>query len=514
MNNSSSSSSPSLFSSLLDATKQPNHNKWHSPNRYAPLSPLLFSTQTPTDRFQNANPTPVLSSTPISSTKIPNTQEFAERLVGLRAINLGSDPLKDENDELKLQSATDVPPTQEFLERLRHLRHDEVIADEASPAFLAMQREVDDLKSELVAARLQLEEKEIMIRELRDEIHARSLQQVLPPPPESHVPAPLPPPPPFADGYQPVLSKKKKKKMKKRQRLEAAVATADTTRPPGCDSLQLPPPPPPPPTQREPPQQHSQQHSQRQQHSQQQQQTTTTLPTLHIYHDSNLKGASAAELKLIMDKINKDNKQQNTSYNIVLNETFTLPQTLTKIRHTSFNCHDAVIINTLTNDARQTKHRQRRSPTQTKQLQTDIIQHLISFIPSNNITILEAPPLLDSPSSDIFPYNAASFSLSHQYGIRFSGTLIGETHLWDDGFHVHKKFRYLLLKLLAAAAVDVNPRSHFKLPRPPYGQYGPWVAPKGQGVMPTYRDGAMAQPLLFRRLAPIRPLMTNIRRVN
>ena len=80
--------------------------------------------------------------------------------------------------------------TQEFLERLQKLRNDDVlIADEARPAFLAIQREADDLKSELLAARLQLQEKEMEIRELREQLQAQ--------------------PPPPSDILQAVISKKK-----------------------------------------------------------------------------------------------------------------------------------------------------------------------------------------------------------------------------------------------------------------------------------------------------------------
>ena len=417
------------------------------------------------------------------------------------------------------------PLTQGLVDRMLELRQVDGKDDGA-----VYRREIEDLKSELLAAQLQLEEKETVIRELRDQLLAHALQQNPPPPPNDSRP-PLPPttndslpPPPTTNGsrppnnscpapltnnhhppandshpagdYLPVISKSKKKKMKRRQRLEAANSGGDVTRPPGCDSFQLRRPPP-PPASTQPTTQHQQ-----------------SLPILHVYHDSNLKGCTAAELRPIIDKNNRDNKKQTTTFNIILNETFTLPQTLAKIKNTSFNSHDQVIINTMTNDARHTKTRQQRTPTKTKQIQTDIIKHLITFIPAENVTILEAPPLLDSPSSDIFPYNAASYSLSHQFGIRFSGTLIGETHLWDDGYHVHKKSRHLLLKSLAAAAAGVNPRSHYKLSRPPYGQFGPWAAPKGQGMMPNYRDSALAQPLLFRRLAPIRPLMNHIRRFN
>ena len=66
-----------------------------------------------------------------------------------------------------------------------------------------------------------------------------------------------------------------------------------------------------------------------------------------------------------------------------------------------------------------------------------------------------------------------------------------------------------MLKSVAAAAMGVNPRQHYGLARPPYGLYGPWAAPKGRGIMPSYADQASAQPFSFRRLGPIRPLMNN-----
>ena len=99
-------------------------------------------------------------------------------------------------------------------------------------------------------------------------------------------------------------------------------------------------------------------------------------------------------------------------------------------------------------------------------------------------------------------------------GINFSGTLIGEQHMWKgDGYHILRSTRPLLVKSVAAAVAGVNPRKHFGLARPPFGQYGPWPAPSGTGILPTYRDQAMAQPFLFRRSGPIRPLMNiNIRR--
>ena len=172
-----------------------------------------------------------------------------------------------------------------------------------------------------------------------------------------------------------------------------------------------------------------------------------------------------------------------------------------------------VIINILTNDAQQTKNRNKRSPEHTRQLQTEIIQHLLHYIPRQNITILESPPLLDSPTSDIYPYNHASVLLTRQLNIRFADTLIGEEHLGRDGFHIHRASCHLLVKSVAAAIGHFSPHQRFGHSRPPYGQFGPWAAPKGRGIFPlSFRDVAMAQPLSFRRRPVIQPLMgINIR---
>ena len=199
----------------------------------------------------------------------------------------------------------------------------------------------------------------------------------------------------------------------------------------------------------------------------------------------------------------------NNKYNIIPDPTFTLPQTLNKIKQTNFKPNDRIIIHILTNDARQTKNRNRRSPEQTRQLQTQIIQHLLKYIPRQNITLLESPPLLDSPHSDIFPYNYASVQLSRQFGTRFADTLIGEKHLGRDGFHILPSARHLLLKSVAAAIGHFSPHQKFGHARPPFGEFGPWAAPNGHGVFPPqYRHVAMAQPIVFRRRPPIVPLMS------
>ena len=149
---------------------------------------------------------------------------------------------------------------------------------------------------------------------------------------------------------------------------------------------------------------------------------------------------------------------------------------------------------------------------ETKQLQTKIITYLKNFVHPHNIIILESPPLLTSPVSDILPYNSTSHSLAHQLGVRFAQTLVGEEHIWRDGYHLSNRFRHLLTKSVAAAAADVNPHHHFGLFRPPHGPFGPWVAPVGQGMLP-FSNVAAAQPIQFRRNQARNspPLNNNIR---
>ena len=144
--------------------------------------------------------------------------------------------------------------------------------------------------------------------------------------------------------------------------------------------------------------------------------------------------------------------------------------------------------------------RPRRTPDSTKQLQTEIIQHLIAHIPRQNLTWLEAPPLFDSSTSDIFAYNRASFQLSRQFGTGFARTLVGENHIWKDGYHLRHQARHLLVKSVAAVAAKVDVHRHYNLARPPFGNFGPWEASKGQGMAPPLlRDVAMGRPMLFRR---------------
>ena len=176
----------------------------------------------------------------------------------------------------------------------------------------------------------------------------------------------------------------------------------------------------------------------------------------------------------------------------------------------------------LTNDARNTRRRQQRTIQQTQQLQRNITLHLTKYINKDNITFCEAPPIL---GGDIFPYNRATFHFCHQWGVRFGPNLVGEDHLRRDGFHVMDVYRHLLVKTVAAAALGINPHAQYRLARPPYGVFGPWMAPVGQGMAPRMpfrnadwpplaRNVASAPPFFFRQTGLSRsPMDTNIQRL-
>ena len=186
----------------------------------------------------------------------------------------------------------------------------------------------------------------------------------------------------------------------------------------------------------------------------------------------------------------------------------------------TFNRNDIVIIGTLTNDARTTKNRQKRTTDKVASLQNSIITQLSAHLPVNNIVFLEAPPLL-SNNDDIFDYNRVTYNIALSRGARFAPTLVGEEHLWKDGFHVAYRHRHLLAKAVAAAIANVNPHLHFQFRRPPHGPFGPWISPRGCGMrpppsldgrLPSHRDIAVAAPFQFRRqrrqpLVHVTPLM-------
>ena len=209
---------------------------------------------------------------------------------------------------------------------------------------------------------------------------------------------------------------------------------------------------------------------------------TETSPRVLLFLDSNLRGVTPSTFQHHINNINTTRKQPTTTFNIETFITYELRQTLNKIRHTTINQGDIVILNIMTNDARQTKHRHPRTLHETYKLQHRIINILKQHTARNNIIILESPPLLNN---DIYAYNRLSYHTAKQFRLRFAYTLVGEQHLWDDGVHVLRDCRHLLISSVAAAIIDVDPHSHFELERPPKGVFGPWTQPFGFRPAPS-----------------------------
>ena len=281
--------SPALF---LTASSSYLFPSFVEPTIVSPDSHSPQPTPPGTTRQSSPSPiSPISSARPplLSSTPLmsqPNTQQLALRMVDLRSVD-GVDAVALKRENVHLQ------------------------------------QENESLKSEVTALRLQHEDdlQELSrLRLLHSQSSATAEQQQQQQQQQQPHGNPI---------LAPVISKKKRKKKRKKERERAA---AETTLPPGCTSLPsgLAPTPP--------------------QLLQQQQHRPHPSPKLYIFHDSNLKNVTAAEIKKYIN---------NNKYDIDPQETFTLPQTFNKIKQTKFGPNDAVIINILTNDARQTQHRNR-----------------------------------------------------------------------------------------------------------------------------------------------------------
>ena len=181
-----------------------------------------------------------------------------------------------------------IPSTQTFLHRLGDLRNvDDLDRDRRkskgvlfSPAAAAvaasLEQENGELRSQVTALRLQIEEQQLEISCLKAE-QQRSIEQS-PPAPTA---VPLPPPPPPPDPIMTVfVSKRKKKKMRRKERETSRVA-AEATLPPGCESLPQNPPLPPRPPSIPPPPGPSLPDP-----------ALSSQPTAYIFHDSNPKHLS------------------------------------------------------------------------------------------------------------------------------------------------------------------------------------------------------------------------------
>ena len=75
------------------------------------------------------------------------------------------------------------------------------------------------------------------------------------------------------------------------------------------------------------------------------------------------------------------------------------------------------------------------------------------FKTPQNLIIMETIPSL---KHDIHPYNNAAFSICREFGVRFAATLVGESHLWDDGIHVRHQSRPLLVVVVVVVATFLS----------------------------------------------------------
>ena len=194
-----------------------------------------------------------------------------------------------------------------------------------------------------------------------------------------------------------------------------------------------------------------------------------------------------------------------------MHATYELRQTRNKVTKTTYNKNDIIIINIMTNDARQTNYRQQRTTNEVQYIHNKILTHLLRFVPPLNVVFLESPPITNG-KGDIYPYNALTSKTASFWGTGFAATLVGEDHLKWDGFHVHPNYRHLLTRSIACAILRLNPHASFGLRRPPHGVFGPWAAPIGQGMAPLSSSVAAAAPYFFRqsqRTRDILPLLGN-----
>ena len=376
------------------------------------------------------------------------------------------------------------------LHALRHVEDDDSIGrpndqheDDAEPAPVSrpdnilISREIEELKSENTALKLQHNENQREIDRLRlqHENDQREIDRL-----QQFDPILQPPPPPPPTGH----SSRKKKKKKENAATAATTITAAATAVAATTTTTAP-------------------------------AAATSLPTIHLYHDSNAddKFLNKDNIQYTLDLINKKNNKQTTKYNIQKHATYELQQTFNKIKQTTYRKDDIVVINVLTNDARTTKRRPPKTLHQTEHFLNAIYNHLLSQLSPDHVILLESPPLL---YEDIFPHSTLSHQIARRRGIRFAPTLIGEPHIQRfDGVHLQKGSHHLLAKAIACAILRQNPHRLFGLGRPPQGDFGPWLAPRGQGMVPPSYSGAATKPppYQFRRQIsrpsrPARPLMS------
>ena len=546
MSDAANKSSPSLFSSITslisDASSLFIDADGDTVIDNEKASPLLFSSEPNLTPTVILPPTPILpsplSSTPILSQELPTTQDLQHRLLDLRddgtcragakaatpKLLLNRGPLSFANDDHHHHPhvAENSPP------------HYRIIEDKHVDDTYFLRRQVEELKSELTALRLQFdidrEEKRALVKEnenLRQQLTSSAPNL---PSPTSHRDSDgvtsisngglggvtsTPAPEPEIDGVPTIpvsepesgavtsssstgKSKANKKKKKTRNTPPAAAAVTPDAATASVAAAA----------------------SNATARPNAQTDNGQSSYNIHIMHDSNTK-TKPDELKTYFDNIiRNNNNNNNNNAKFILHPTYTLEGTRNKIKtllqNSNLKKEDHIIITTLTNNARTTNSGRHSSTYDTTHIQTDIVNILTRIIPRKHITFLEAPPLLASHSSDIYPYNLATYNTALRLGANFAPTLVGAEHIWlgtkkrRDGFHVQYRFCHLLNRSIAAAAAYINPQQHFKLPRPPFGPFGPWASPRGMGILPTpvppLRDPGQFPPLSFRDMALARPI--------
>ena len=508
---------------------------------------------------------PRLSSTPLLPdnsrtpllrlSNLPTTLNFSQSLFSSPSQDDDGDDDDDDSDDnnntIIPSTAPDpsgggnaLPSTQALALQLANLRQ----TDDVGRGMMSrIEAERDELRSEVVALRLQLAAEEEEGRSLESVVvELRRENADLRSPPVCPRNPPLSPPPPMTTTststrsggapFTPVETRKKKKQRLAAEAAAAAVAAAAAAAAvsPNPTSTSTPTPTSPPPpanlfanTNAAPPPPITTSSTNINADSAPPPATTSSTnadsaptQTIHFFHDSN----HTYPTDDILTKYRQITAANNNNIRINALPTFTLTATKevirtkkfipkhapNNIRTLTFKPNDIVVICTLTNDARSTRDRQARPPKTTATHQTDIIKLLTPYLPAKNIVFLEAPPLL-TESKDILPYNIITRYVALSLGARFAHTLVGEDHMWNDGFHVSFRHRHLLVKSVAAAIAGVHPQTHFKLHRPPLGPFGPWVAPIGRGMRPpppsSYSGVAVSAPppVQFRRRPPTRP---------
>ena len=159
-----------------------------------------------------------------------------------------------------------------------------------------------------------------------------------------------------------------------------------------------------------------------------------------LYGDSNYK-TTHRQLKT---EINALRRGATQGLQIEFNKTFTLEKTFHVIKeHDHTDC--IVLINVLINNARR-----RQSTEYVSGIQQQITWMLSAETHPSNIIFLACPPAKCFPTTE---YNKNTEALCKQEGMKFAESLIQESYLYDDGYHITLENQHFMAKTVAAAAL-------------------------------------------------------------